>query len=249
MSDESIDTDEQEMRDLLVRYVLDDVEPEARSLMRRLFDANPALAKEAAELERTLELLPVATATPPPHHLRERVLAAARGQGMATVVTGRRRADHSRPWRFATVSAFTAATLVCALLLIERAALQREFEQESRAARMLREPNVVLSFKLKGAGAARAASGTVLLDLDAKLASIAIDALPRAPEGYAYHLWAVLETKQVPCGRFIPAADGRLLTQFPIPVDSYTSPIRKLILTLQPDNDQVAPKGAAVMTS
>jgi anti-sigma-K factor RskA len=249
MSDETIDTDQQEMRDLLVRYVLGDVEPEARSLMRRLLEADPALAKEAAELERTLELLPVTSAMPPPPHLRERVLAAARGLTAPRSATARRPHDGARYWRLATVATLAASAVVCALLLVDRAALRHEFEQANRAALMLREPNVVLSFRLAGTGSASAASGVVLLDLDAKRASISVDNLPQAPQGYAYHLWAVLEAKQVPCGRFNPAADGRLLSQFAIPVDSYTSPIQKLILTLQPDNDQAAPKGAAVMSS
>ena len=248
MSDETLDSDEQEMRDLLVRYVLGDVEPEARSLMRRLFEADPALAKEAAELERTLQLLPLATAVAPPPHLRERVLAAARGMSTPRAVTARRPADRTRYWHFATAAALAASAIVCALLLVERAALRHEFEQQARAAGMLREPNVVLSFKLTGAGSASAASGYVLLDLDAKRASISVDKLPDAPQGYAYHLWAILESKQVPCGRFNPVG-GSLLTQFAIPVDSYTSPIQKLILTLQPDNDQAAPKGEAIMTS
>ena len=89
----------------------------------------------------------------------------------------------------------------------------------------------------------------MLLDLDARRASIAVLDLPAAPVGHSYHLWAVLESKKVPCGRFTPASDGRILTQFAIPVDSYTSPIERLILTVEPDSEQTIPRGTTVMTS
>ena len=248
MSEQTIDSDEEEMQDLLVRYVLGDIEPEARLLMRRLLTTNPALAKEAAELERIIELLPLAMATPAPAHLRDRVLAAAR-EKQQPHEAARAPSDRARYWRFATITSLAAAAIICALLVVERSGLRHELDLERRASVMLREPNIVMSFRLDGTGSTAAASGVVLLDLDAKRAAIAVDDLPVAPQGYAYHLWAVLESKNVPCGRFNPSANGSILTQFPIPVDSYTSPIQKLILTLEPDRDQAIPKSEAVMTS
>jgi hypothetical protein len=162
-----------------------------------------------------------------------------------------------------SASLAAAASLACAVLVLERtnhdsehrtwdlreANLQRQLELETQAAAMLLEPNVVLSFPLGGRLDAASASGYVMLDLDARRASIAVHDLPAAPAGHSYHLWAVLESKNVACGRFVPAADGRILTQFMIPVDSYTSPIQKLILTVEPDHDQAVPRGTTVMTS
>jgi hypothetical protein len=265
--------------DLLSQQALQRLDAETAAQVQRLLTDDPALAREAADLQRAVELLAVVSQCPPPPHLRARVLSAAhnttsskspisaKGIVEPAITTARDSNVHQFPARrwplFLSTSLAAAASLACAVLILERAelevqhdrsikreaSLQRQLELETQAASMLLEPNVVLSFPLGGRSDAALASGYVMLDLDARRASIAVHDLPAAPPGHSYHLWAVLESRNVACGRFMPAADGRILTQFMIPVDSYTSPIQKLILTVEPDSDQSAPRGTTVMTS
>jgi hypothetical protein len=254
--------------DLLSQHALQDLDAESAAHLQRLLAEDPALAREAEELRRVVELLPLVTQCAPPAHLRARVLSAAAPAKLRAIA---RKPLTTRRWPlFASLSLAAAASLTCGVLLTERvdwntrvatlldentqlhqrnARLEREVDLKTRAASTLLEPNVVRSFAMGGRNPAAAASGYVLLDLDARRASIAVLDLPAAPAGHSYHLWAVLENKKVPCGRFTPAADGRILTQFPIPVDSYTSPIERLILTVEPDSEQTTPRGTTVMTS
>lgn len=280
------------LAELLSQHALQCLDAEGAARLQRLLADDPALASEAGDLCRVVDMLALSRECTPPPQLRERVLAAARTaanlgaqrqslESPVPVLRSTRRVPTPRRWHmFASLTFAAAASIACAVLLVqrqeqqqelaaeraqwaqERAVLNRQLELKAQAASMLLEPNVVVSFPLDGrklaldAGntdprnPAAAALGYVLLDLDARRASIAVLDLPAAPAGHSYHLWAVLESQgKVPCGRFSPAADGRILTQFPIPVDSYTSPIERLILTVEPDSDQVAPRGATVMTS
>jgi len=267
--------------DLLSQQALQCLDPETGAQVQRLLAGDPALAREAADLQRVVELLAFASQSPPPAHLRARVLSAAQstaslqsaaqtqsqGDGKAVSAPARNAKVHhlkAKRWPLiVSTSLAAAASLTCAVLVLERserederntwvmrgASLQRQLELETQAASMLLEPNVVVSFPMGGRRNASSASGYVMLDLDARRASIAVHDLPAPPPGHSYHLWAVLESKNVACGRFTPAANGRILTQFMIPVDSYTSPIQKLILTVEPDSDQSVPRGTTVMTS
>lgn len=253
--------------ELLSQHALQCLDAEAAARVRKLMTDDPALAREAAELERTLELLALSSQRPPPTHLRGRVLAAA--QAAQSQPANRPQADElaaarakatqrtARRWPlYVTTSLAAAASVACALLLLDRANLKTERDQmahqaemEIQAASALLDPNVVMSFPMGGRSTAASALGYVMLDLDARRASISVRNLPAAPAGHSYHLWAVLENKNVACGRFTPEKDGRILTRFEIPVDSYTSPIQKLILTVEPDSVQTVPRGATVMTS
>jgi hypothetical protein len=255
--------------ELLSQHALQCLAPEDEARVQRMLADDPALARDADELRRVVDLLPLITQCAPPPHLRARVLAATR---TATNTHSNVRQLPARRWPLIASLAFAAAaSLACAVLVSERAVereqwaqeraqdhqqwarererFERQLELKTQAASMLLEPNIVKPFPLDALNAGGAALGYVLLDLDARRASIAVLDLPAAPQGYSYHLWAVLESKKVPCGRFKPEADGRVLEQFPIPVDSYTSPIQKLILTVEPDSDQTTPRGTTVMTS
>jgi len=259
--DQAVSDAPQDLRDLLVRYVLGDLDTQEKLRVQIALQSDAALAREAVELRRTLDLLPLTTQAAPPAHLRERTLAGARERLADRVVEERdppsvtslaaareQRGRFSWAWA-ATASLATAGSIACAVLVVDRLQLQRKHDLDMQAATMLLEPNVVKSFSLQGSGSASKASGVVLLDLDAKRASIVVRDLPAVPAGQAYHLWAVLENKRVPCGRFTPTAQGRIVTQFAIPVDSYTSPLQKLILTVEPDMDVAQPSGNEAMSS
>jgi hypothetical protein len=258
--------------ELLSQHALQSLDADGAARLQRMLAEDPVLVDEAEELCRVVDMLALSTQCTPPPRLRERVLAATRtaANSQPVVLTGKVRAPAPpRRWpMFASLTLAAAASLACAVLIVERqeqrqqmdalraqsakqtAQLNRQLELKTKAASMLLEPNVVVDFPLGGRNPATTAMGYVLLDLDARRASIAVLDLPAAPAGHSYHLWAVLESEgKVPCGRFTPEADGRILTQFPIPVDSYTSPIQSLILTVEPDSDQMTPRGTTVMTS
>ena len=260
--------------DLLSQHALEDLDAESAARLQRLLAEDPALAREAEELRHVVALLPLVTQCAPPAHLRARVLAAAQASTPPAVQPSNVRVLARRSTQrwpvLASLSLAAAASLACAVLITQRvdwtseraqlvseqaqlsaenARLERALKLRSEAASMLLEPNIVRTFAMGGRNPASAAAGYVLLDLDARRAAIAVLDLPTPPSGHSYHLWAVLESKKVPCGRFTPAADGRILTQFAIPVDSYTSPIQSLILTVEPDSEQTTPRGDTVMTS
>jgi anti-sigma-K factor RskA len=225
--------------DLLVAWLLGELSvPEAANLERRLA-ADPELAAEAERLRRTLDLIPFAAATPPPPALRRRVLsAAARGTGWWS---------WSRSgWR--PLAAAAALAALAGLPLLEAMRLRRELEVQREVHELLVQPNVVMSFSMKGTATAPAAFGTVLLDLDAKRAAVAIHRLPPAPDGRVYRLWAEVERRAVFCGQLGPDAGSVVRSQLPIPVESYTAPVRRLYVTLDPEGSPLAPSGPTVLS-
>ena len=248
--------DKESLQDLLVRRALGELAPEELEWLERALATNPALAADAASLESTLDLLGRSVRSKPPARLRARLLESARRELGVPVLAAQPERLASRPiarrrsWRFVTAASIAAAATVAgAVLVVDDLRLRRSLELHESAAAMLREPNIVLSFSLKGSGTAAAATGLVLLDLDARRASIAVRDLPPLPPTQSYHLWAQLGAKNVLCGEFTPRADGRILTQFAIPVDSYTAPIDKLILTIEAEAEPAAPLGAIAMSS
>jgi len=239
--------DKDSLPELLLMRATGELGPEQVERLRAALERDPALAAEAERLRRTIDLVALAARSEPPPELRARVLAAV--PGAATAAPGAApRAGRFRNWPFGIAASIAAASsLACAVLLYQGARERHHTELALAAASMLREPNVVMNFELEGAGGAR---GVVLLDLDAARASIALTGVAPPAPGGAYHLWALLDSKRVPCGQFTPQPDGTLTTQFPIPVDSYTAPIDRLVLTAETSADPLAePAGAVVMTS
>ncbi len=231
-----------EIHDLLVQQVLgESLSAEDQARLTAALAADPALRTERVELEKTLLQLAQGVQAPPPPRLRGRILSS---------VAQRRPAARAPRWPYALAASVTLLAVgVGTFFLLENQQLRRDMARQSAAARMLLEPNVVLSFALQGENQASRAAGVVLLDLDAKRASVSITDLPVLPDGQAYFLWAELEGTQVPCGQFRTLADGTILTQFPIPVDSYVTPIQRLILTVETGSDATAPSGPVVMIS
>lgn len=234
-------TDHQDaLHESAMRFVLRDLDPdETRAFERRLGD-DPELAEEVRRLRATLDLLPHAASVPPPSALRARVLRAGERARVAHVVRPR------RPW---AALAAVAAALVALVLGVDGLRLRRELAVQQEVAAMLQEPNVVRSFRLAGSGAAGGAYGTVALDLDERKGAVALRSLPELPAGQVYRLWARVGSDDVACGDFRSDAAGRVVTQFPIPVDSYRAPIAKLFVTVEPVDGAGGPTGATVMES
>jgi hypothetical protein len=64
-----------------------------------------------------------------------------------------------------------------------------------------------------------------------------------------YRLWARIGDGAVPCGQFNADEHGAVVSQFTIPVDAYTSPVRELFLNVEPAAQGPAPVGRTVMRS
>ncbi len=256
--------DRETLEDLMVRYVLGELAPNELDDMRRLLAERPELRDEIARLERTLGSLPYAEVTAPPPHLRARILDAAAAQRAAARPTSPVvLADHVRKpataWT-ATAKAPAASTSrpslmhilgsIAAVLVLALAwdgqRLRQELQLQRDVAATLQQPNVVRQFALRGTGISLAV-GTAVLDLDAKRAAVAIRGLPKLPAGQVYRLWARIGDGAVPCGQFNADADGAVVSQFTIPVDAYTAPLRELFVNVEPAAQGSRPVGRTVM--
>jgi anti-sigma-K factor RskA len=220
-------------------YVLGELRPDQAAAFERRLGADPELADEVRRLRQALGALPFASATEPPPALRARVLAAAAAQRRPRPTRGPRRIVWSR---------FAAAAAAALALAFGFDAYQtrRELALQRELATALLEPNVVRSFALAGAGGAY---GTVALDLDAKKGAVVLKRMPALPEGRVYRLWAQVGDRPVPCGDFVASAEGAVLAQFAVPVESYTAPLGKLFVTVEPPGPAPAPTGPRVMES
>ncbi len=235
--------------DRLVEYVLGELRRDDAQALERLMRTDAELAAEVRRLRQVFDLLPYATLEEPPADLRARILdaAAARAQ------SARKEAPPStvRAARRVVWSRFIAAAAAVVALAFgfdswrtrQELALQREVTAT------LEEPNVVRSFALAGTGTASGAVGRVTLDLDAKKGAVVLKGMPVLPPGEVYRLWAAVGDKSVPCGQFTANKDGAVLAQFVVPVESYTAPIGKLFVTVEPETAPDAPTGPRVMES
>lgn len=226
--------------DLAVDYVLGELSREDAATFERRLAGDPDLAREVERLRTTLGLLPFATVTEPPAHLRARVLAAAAGVVPAPAAV---RAPRRVVWsRFAA-----AAAAVLALAFgFDAYRVRRELALERELTATLTEPNVVRSFALTGTGGAY---GTVALDLDAKRGAVVLKGLGALAAGERYRLWARVADRSVFCGEFAASPSGTVVAQFPVPVESYTAPVAKLFLTRESTPRGPEPAGPTVMES
>ena len=229
--------------DQQVQYVLGELRrDEAQALERRL-DDDAELAAEVGRLRQVLELMPYASMTEPPPALRDRILSAAEDRRAPSAP---RRAPRRIVWsRFAAAAAAALALAfgIDAYRTRQELALQREVTAT------LQEPNVLRSFAMAGTGTAGGAVGRVALDLDAKRGAVVLKGMPALPPGQVYRLWAKVADKSVPCGQFTASTEGTVVAQFVVPVESYTAPIAKLFLTVEPSSLPETPTGPTVMVS
>lgn len=232
------------LQDLMTRYVLHDLSRDETDEFERLLAGNPELAAEVSNLQKVLHLMPYATATEPPPHLRARVLQAARA-------AAHRKAAYTLPQRLSWSKIVgTVAALLAIVFAWDSYRLRQELRLQKEVTTLLQQPNVLLSFSLEGTERLGGAVGSVVLDLDAKKAAVVIRGLPTLPADQVYRLWALLtKGEKVPCGQFNANVQGAVFSQLSIPVDAYTSPIVRLIVTREPSSAPLHPVGPTVMVS
>jgi anti-sigma-K factor RskA len=229
--------DRDSLHERMTQFVLGEMDDAERIAFERLLAATPALDQEVRELRRALSLLPFAVSETPPPQLRKAILSR-----VAPSASTSQRAAAWGGWLVAA-----AAMGAVAILLVQNLRLDRDLALHREASRLLQEPNVTVSVALRGADDTRAA-GHVILDLDAKKGAAIIHDLAPLEGDQVYRLWAIVAGKPVWCGDFDPGADSTVRRHFPIPVDAYTAPISRLILTREPGADRAAPVGPTVMT-
>ncbi len=251
--------DREALEDLMTRYVLGELEGEEAREMNRLIREQPGLRVEIARLRDAIGAMPYAVVTAPPPDLRTRVLEAAAHAQAARPAPPPSIGDRARkppatvsrrPGRVVSIARVVGS--IAALLIVALAwdgyRLRQELQLQQDVATTLQQPNVVQQFALRGTGISLAA-GTAVLDLDAKRAAVAIRGLPKLPRGQVYRLWARVGDGTVPCGQFNADAHGTVMSQFTIPVDAYTSPVRELFLNVEPAAQGPQPVGRTVMVS
>jgi anti-sigma-K factor RskA len=141
-------------------------------------------------------------------------------------------------------AAAAAAALALALGL-DSYRLRRELSLQRDLSQTLLEPDVVHRFALAGT----AGFGTVALDMDAKRGAVVLRDVTTLPAGQVYRLWAQVGDRAVYCADFRAGPDGAVQGQFVVPVESYTAPVGKLFVTVEPAGPPTAPRGPRVMES
>lgn len=238
----------------MMQYVLGQLDGPATLAIERRAAADPSFAAELESVRRLVHLLPSAVAIVPPAALRARVLAAAAAD--ATAATGSaphrpRREVRTRAFRLprlAWAALATAAAVLVVVVGVDNTRLRRDLALQRDVSSMLQQPNVVMSFAMQGGKGAPGAYGSVLLDLDAKRGAVALEKMPAPPAGRVYRLWAMVENKPVYCGDLAHDPAGVVRAQLPIPVESYSSPVEELFVTLEPVDAPHVPSGPKVLT-
>lgn len=235
--------------DNVVGYVLGELSGRELDEFERALALHPRLVAEVEDAKQIFALLPAATAVAPPPALRERVLAAALAEeALAATTVAKPRArmfPRSRQgWIPLTLAA--AAAVAVFVLGTENGRLRRDLAVQGEVNSLLQQPNVVQNFAMKGEGGA---FGTVLLDLDAKHGAVALHRLPAPVQGRVYRLWAQVDSKPVYCGDLSLGEDGVIRNLIPIPVESYTSPVERLYVTLELTDAPLVPSGPPLVSS
>jgi anti-sigma-K factor RskA len=226
--------------ELAVQYVLGELRADEATAFERELAADPALATEVKRLRSVLGMMPLATATDPPPELRGRVLAAAAEKMRAPAP---KRAPRRIVWsRFAAA----AAAVLAIAFAVDSYRVRRELHLQQELAQTLVEPDVVHRFAMAGAGGAY---GKVALDMDAKKGAVVLAGMRALPSGQVYRLWAEVGVKSVFCGDFRAGEGGAVQAQFAVPVESYTAPVRRLFVTVEPAGPPGVPTGPRVMES
>jgi hypothetical protein len=234
---------DEEAEILAVQYVMGELRPDEAAAFERRLTTDRLLADEVARLRRTLGALPFATATEPPPGLRERIVAAAETRAHSqTAVRLPRRVVWSR-------FAAAAAAALALTFGLDAYRTRQELAVQRQLAALLLEPNVVQSFALAGMGPAHSAYGRVALDMDGKKGALVLHGMPALATGSVYRLWARVADKDVPCGDFSTRPDGQVVAQFVVPIESYTAPLAKLFVTVEPNPGATVPSGPTVMQS
>ena len=188
---------------LLAGYVLGTLDPEEVIEFEQLLVADPVLAAEIAQMQKSLELAYAPPEVTPPAHLRSVILAKAHASHAVgfPVLPSRRNSSWFNVW--GKTIAVAAAALIAALSIANyhlwQALQMAKVETQS----------TILTYSLQPTTASSAATATVRVNLDRLEGTIAVQNLPQLPPDQTYVLWTVLQ----PNAPFTTDAKGAILTE------------------------------------
>lgn len=176
-------------------YVLDALAEQERVAFEQHLVECETCTVEVAEFRETAARLAVASATQPPAHLRDAVLARIAEVRQEPPETGATVLPHPRSgasrWPLRVMTAAAAALLVVSttlavLLVQDRQALDDSRLQARTMATILRAEDTEISTDSDGD-----TRMTVVSSREADLLLVLADDLPPAPQGHDYQAWAI----------------------------------------------------------
>lgn len=232
----------EQIEELIAGYVLKTISPEEVEELERYLLKNPELRKDISQFE---EVMAAIAHTSPrvsaPPRLRDSILQAAEKS------VERKKILYFSSWRWQKI-AIAALTFFALVLGWENYQLRQQIASvRSNFVALQGDENLLFAFK--GTSNAPSASGSVLLDLAAGKALVALQNLPPLSKGKFYQLWAISENKKIPCGKVNSNSLGRVVERIPIPIEEYTDPVSSMLITIESSPNPLYPSDAVVMLS
>ncbi len=200
---------------LMAGYVLNTLSPAETEEFEQYLEADPHLRQRMQQWQEVMGLLAyLAPPTTAPANLKAKILESASPVALVKPLPS------VRKFRWKPVM-----DLVAAILLV---AMGIHTYQMDRKLRFLESTLTSLQgketyvFAMRGHETAKDASGSVVLDLEAGQAIVALQKLPPLPAGEVYALWARTRDRQIFCGQFNPT-EGQVVAQLAISKETYTS--------------------------
>jgi anti-sigma-K factor RskA len=221
---------------LIAGYVLGNLEPAEIEELEGLMERHPALLAEIDRQCLAMEAIGLsATPVKPPEALRSALVTDLRKWNSQSKV------PFLAPW------AWVAAAVLLFGVGLDSFLLRQRLQPAQEIVTILEQPNSRL-FSLRGTGRAADASGSIVMDIDAQTAIVAIRGLPQLEEKKQYHLWAVVDGRKVFCGGFKPNGKS-VLDRVALPSGLYSSVVSQLTVTAEVATATDHPTGQEVMIS
>lgn len=204
------------LHDLVAPYALDALDEDERASFERHLVTCDQCVTQLAELQEATTALAYAAEGPePPLELRERILAAAREDGGATVIQ-----LPKRNWLLPAATAAAAVAAVVAVAVgIWAVSLANDLDRE-RDARRAEAKAIALLASDAERRPLTGGRGALLLASDGSAALVTCD-LATAPKGKTYEAWVIANEVARPAGLFRGGGDCdvKVLTR-PVPRDA-----------------------------
>jgi anti-sigma-K factor RskA len=221
---------------LIAGYVLGNLEPKEIEELEGLMESHPELIAEIDRQCFAMEAIGLsATPVKPPDALR------------SALVTDLRKWNSRSKTPFLARWAWVAAAVLVLAVGLDSFLLRQRLQPAQEIVAILEQPNSRL-FSLRGTGRTADASGSIVMDIDAQTAIVAIRGLPQLEEKKQYHLWAVVDGRKVFCGGFKPNGKS-VLDRVPLPSGLYSSVVSQLTVTAEEATATNHPTGQEVMIS
>jgi Anti-sigma-K factor rskA len=192
--------------ELLAGYLIGDLTPSEMVAVEELLATDPAFQQELQELQDLWQMLPLSLPmTPEPSpQLRSRILAAARPK---------------RSWKPLWMAVTAGAIAACCGLGWQNRQLQQQLataqqEVNNQVALLNQSGNRLLPIKAMDNHSA--VTGSLIMSPSSGQAVLALQKVPKLPDGKVYRIWAMLGDKEMACGDFTPDRQGQVFMKLPM---------------------------------